>query len=57
MVCLIAGFDGIGGRGGGGGRSVGIVGDFGVGRKLGWKCCGDVISDEGRIEWGGVRGM
>ena len=55
MVCLIAGFDGIGGRGGG--RSVGIVGDFGVGRKLGWKCCGDVISDEGRIEWGGVRGM
>ena len=39
MVCLIAGFDRIGGRGGG--RSVGIVGNFGVGRKLGWECCGD----------------
>ena len=52
---MVAGVDGIGGRGGG--RSVGIGGNVGVGRKLAWECCGDVISDEGKIEWGGVRGM
>ena len=55
----MVGVNGIGGRGGG--RRVGIVGTFGMGRKLGWElgweCCDDVISDEGRIEWGGVRGM
>ena len=49
---VVAGDDGIGGRGGG--RSVGIVGNFSVGRKLGWECCGDVIRDEGKILSGEV---
>ena len=35
-------------------EGVGIVGNFGVGRKLGWECCGDVISDEGKILSGEV---